>query len=78
MNSLFPTVQAFNQSFQAFRKDPMQYLISKKLNIPSEFQNDYQGAVQYLLNTGQMSQDQLNQLLNVAKQIQQTPGFRPE
>lgn len=78
MNNLFPTVQAFNSSFQQFRKDPMQYLLSKKLNIPSEFQGDYQGAVQYLLNTGQMSQEQLNSLLNVARQIQQNPGFRPE
>ena len=70
-------IQQFNQMFGQFRHDPVAFMMSRKLNIPSEFQNDYKGAVQYLLNTGQMSQEQLNQLLQQAEQIQKTPGFRP-
>lgn len=70
-------IQQFNQTFSQFRQNPMGFLMSRKLNIPAEYQNDYKGAVQYLLNTGQMSQDQLNQLLAQAKQIQNDPQFRP-
>lgn len=70
-------MQWFSQAFSQFRQNPMGFLMARKLNIPPEFQNDYQGAVQYLLNTGQMSQDQLNSLLSQARQIQQDPNFHP-
>lgn len=70
-------IQQFNQMFGQFRQNPMAFMMSRKLNIPTDFQSDYKGAVQYLLNTGQMSQEQLNQLLKQAEQIQKTPGFRP-
>ena len=70
-------MQQFSQAFSQFRQNPMGFLMARKLNIPPEFQNDYKGAVQYLLNTGQMSQNQLNALLSQARQIQDDPQFRP-
>ena len=70
-------MREFSQAFSQFRQNPMGFMMARKLNIPPEYQNDYKGAVQYLLNTGQMSQDQLNALLSQAKQIQNDPQFRP-
>lgn len=57
------------QQFQSFQKNPMQFLLKNKINIPEEFQNDPHGAVQYLLNNGQMSQDQYNRIFQVAQKM---------
>lgn len=70
-------MQMLGQAFNQFKQNPMGFLMARKLNIPPEYQNDYKGAVQYLLNTGQMSQEQLNALLCEARQIQQDPNFHP-
>lgn len=53
-----------SQQMQALKANPMQFLLEKRLNIPPEIQNDPRAIAQHLLNTGQMSQDQMNQLQN--------------
>lgn len=62
------TKQQPNQ-FQAFMQNPMQFLASRNLNIPQEYANNPQAAVQYLLNSGKMSQQQLNMLTQKAQQM---------
>lgn len=56
---------AFNQ----FKSNPMQFLMQRKINIPQQYQNDPQGAVQYLMNSGQLTQDGFNKLSNIAQQM---------
>ncbi len=46
--------------FASFMQNPMQALMQKKINIPPEYQNNPQAAVQYLLNSGQMNQNAFN------------------
>lgn len=75
MRDPFGNIQGFNQQFRSFMQNPMDYFSSHRLNIPQNLQNDPQGAIQYLLNTGQMSQEQLSQLQRVAQQIQNMDGF---
>lgn len=58
-----------NGLFNNFMSNPFQFLLSKRINVPPEYQNDPKAAVQYLLNSGQMTQDQLNQLRNRAAQM---------
>ena len=55
--------------FNSFMRDPFQYLTQKKINIPQQFMNDPHGAVNYLLQNGQMSQEQLNSLMQRAQQM---------
>ena len=55
--------------FSNFMRNPLQFLLQRRINIPQEFANDPRGAVQYLLNSGQMSQEQLNQLRQKAAQM---------
>jgi hypothetical protein len=50
----------------------MQYLIEKNINIPQEYMNNPKSAVQYLLNSGQMSQSSLNDIKQKASMF----GFR--
>lgn len=56
--------------FQTFMSNPAQFLMSRKLNIPQQYQNDPKGAVQYLLNSGAMSQDDLNRLQGMAQDFE--------
>lgn len=73
-NSLFNSSQSNNimGEYNRFQQNPMQYLMDKKINIPQEYMNNPQQAVQYLLNNGQMSQETLNQLMQKAKML----GFK--
>lgn len=57
--------------YQQLRQNPMQ-LLSKRFNIPPNL-NDPQQIIQYLLNSGQVSQNQINQVMQIKNnpQIQQ-------
>ena len=55
--------------FNSFMQNPMQFLASRNLNIPTQYANDPHGAVQYLLNSGRMSQQQLNMLTQQAQRM---------
>lgn len=55
--------------FNIFMKNPMQFLISKRINIPQEYANNPQGAVQYLMSTGKMSQMTFENLRSQASQM---------
>lgn len=59
--------------FQGFMRNPAQFLIQSRLP-QNALQNPAQ-AVQQLMNSGQMSQQQFNQLQGMAKQIQNNPMF---
>lgn len=55
--------------FNAFKQNPMQFLVQRGINIPQQYMNDPQGAIQYLLNNGKLSQQRLNQLTQMANQL---------
>lgn len=55
--------------FNLFMRNPMQFLLQHKINIPQEYANDPQGATQYLMNTGKMSQSTFENLRNQASQM---------
>lgn len=75
MRDPFGSLQNFNTQFRSFIQNPMGYFTSHRLNIPQDLENNPQGAIQYLLNTGQMSQQQLGELQQTARMIQQMNGF---
>jgi len=58
--------------FGAFRNNPMQFLASRGLNIPQQYANDPRGAIQYLMDNGQMNQGMLNNLMQQAQMM----GFK--
>lgn len=49
--------------YNQFRSNPMQ-MLSKQFNLPQNI-NDPQAIIQHLLNTGQISQDQVNQAMSM-------------
>lgn len=50
--------------------------VLQQLNIPQEYANNPQGAIQYLMNNGRISQEQYNNANNQLKQLQNNPLFR--
>lgn len=52
---------------QKFMSNPAQALLESKLNVPQEMMNNPQQIVQHLLNTGQISQQQVNNAMQMSK-----------
>lgn len=71
----FGSMQGFMNQFRGMMQNPMQFMMQRKLNLPQNWMQDPRGAVQQLMNSGQMSQSQFNQLQKMAQQIQQNPQF---
>lgn len=57
----------FMQMLQQLRQNPMQ-MLSQRFNVPQNIQNP-QDIIQHLLNTGQISQDQVNQAMQMRQQM---------
>ena len=57
--------------FNTLTSNPAQALLEMGLNVPSNISNNPQSIVQHLLNTGQISQDQVNN----AMQMKNNPMF---
>lgn len=68
MNNILNLMNMFNRLTQ----NPTQTLIESGLNIPAEISNNPQQIVQYLLNSGQVNQQQVNQ----AMQMRNNPMFK--
>lgn len=66
---MFNLMQVMN-AFQQFKQNPMA-MLSQRYNIPQNMSNP-QDIIQHLLNSGQITQEQVNQ----AKQLQNDPMFR--
>ena len=73
-NNLYNATQGNNimSEFNRFQQNPAQYLIEHQVDIPQEYMNNPQQAVQHLLNTGKMSQSTLNQIMQKARMF----GFK--
>lgn len=64
MNNPMQMMQMLNQ----FRQNPMQ-LLSKRFNLPANTSGNPQDIIQHLLNSGQVSQSQVNQAMQIRKQF---------
>ena len=60
--------------FQQFMQNPAAVISTMK--IPQQYANDPNGMIQYLMNTGKLSQQQYNQAVNAARQLQSNPQFQ--
>ena len=76
MTDPFGSMQNMVNQLKQFMGNPSQYLMQGKLNIPQEYMNDPNEAIQYLMNTGKLTQEQYNWANNMAKQIQNNSTFK--
>ena len=73
MNNQMNNPMGILNGFQNFMQNPLQFMAQK--NIPQEFANDPNGAIQYLMNSGRISQAQYNQAKQIADQLRNNPMF---
>lgn len=67
-------VKALFEAYTQLMQNPTQML--QKLNIPQEYAQNPQGAIQYLMNNGKITQEQYNMANNQLKQLQNNPMFK--
>lgn len=48
------------QMLQQFKQNPMQMLLQRRLNVPQNVMNDPNAILNYLVQSGQVSQQQIN------------------
>ena len=65
MNNL----QGIMQMLPQIKANPMQFLLQRKLNIPQGMTNDPNAILNHLLQTGQISQNQVNGAYQMAQQM---------
>ena len=63
MIDMFGNLNDLNNIYQQFKQNPIQ-MLSKRFNIPQNLNNP-NDIVQHLLNTGQVTQTQVNQVMNM-------------
>ena len=59
-----------NNPFEMMNKlkqNPMGFIMERGFNIPQNMANDPNKIIQHLMDTGQVSQDQYNQAVKMAK-----------
>ena len=71
----FGSMKAMLGQLQGFAANPMQFMMQSKMNIPQEYMNDPNKAIQHLMNTGQISQEQYDWAVKEAAKIQKSPDF---
>lgn len=64
MNNPMQMMQMLNQ----IKQNPMQ-MLSKRFNLPANMPSNPQDIVQHLLNSGQVSQEQVNRAMQMKKQF---------
>lgn len=64
--------------FRGFMQNPAQFLMQSKLNLPQNIDpmKNPNEAIQFLMNNGRLSQQQYNQLQQMAQQLQANPQFQ--
>lgn len=65
MNNL----QGIMQMLPQIKANPMQFLLQRKLNIPQGMTDDPNAILNHLLQTGQISQNQVNGAYQMAQQM---------
>ena len=71
----FGSMQGMVGQLQQFMGNPVGAIMSKKMGIPQEYMNNSDEVIQYLMNTGKLSQAQYNELNKKAKEIKKNPEF---
>lgn len=69
-------IQTLLNQFKGFMSNPVQFMMSNRLNIPQEMLNNPNQSIQYLLNTGKITQQQYDWAVNQAKNLQNNNDFK--
>ena len=69
MNNPMMGAQNMMGMLQQLKSNPMQFLMSRRLNVPQSMANDPQAILNHLVSTGQVSQQQINSAYQAAQRF---------
>lgn len=61
--------QGMMGQFNTFMQNPLGFLMQRRINVPSQYANNPEGAVRYLLSSGQMYPKTYQDLRTIAEQM---------
>lgn len=67
MNSVISS--SLYDQMNILRRNPMQFLLQHRMNIPPEYMNDPEGAIRYMVNSGQISEQRVEDAKNYARKL---------
>lgn len=72
MNPFYNAMGGANpfQLFQQFRQNPMQFMAQRRMNVPQGMMGDPNAMINHLVQSGQISQQQLEQAKQTLAQMQ--------
>lgn len=72
----FGGINNFIAGLKEYFSNPMGYMAKKGLQIPEQYANNPDGAIQYLMDEGKITQAQYNWAKKVSGVVQKTPVIR--
>jgi len=69
-------MQNLLSQFRGFMQNPTQYLLQKNLGLTENMLKNPNDAIQYLMNSGKISQEQYNWAVQQANQLKNNPQFQ--
>lgn len=69
-------MQNLLSQFRGFMQNPTQYLLQKNLGLTENMLKNPNDAIQYLMNSGKISQEQYNWAVSQANQLKNNPQFQ--
>lgn len=70
------SMQGMAGRMQQFMKDPARFLMRNGLDIPQQYMGSPNDAIQYLMNSGKLSQQQYNWANQQMKALRDNPAFK--
>ncbi len=64
------------QMLTQLRSNPLQFVIQRGFNVPQNIGNDPNSIIQHLLNSGQVSQERYNQVVQMVQSAQNYGQFK--
>lgn len=61
------------QMLQRLKSNPIQMLMQRRFNVPQDMANDANAMLQHLVNTGQVTQEQVNKAYQTAQHLTNKP-----
>jgi len=68
-NNLMMAGPQFFQNLQLFKSNPLKFLLQRGFNIPESVGTDPNAIMQHLVQTGQVSQEQINSAYQMAQRF---------
>jgi hypothetical protein len=68
-NSMTGQQPGIMSAIQNLKQNPIQFLMQRKFNVPQSIASDPNAIIQHLMNTGQVSQQKYNQVMQMIGQM---------